>query len=211
MSIFSRAARVRRQTEARLAEHHTQKKDFYVLITIASAIACIGLALNNVSIIIGAMVVAPLITPVFGFSLSLIVLNMMRGLRSLWMLFLGTILALAISVIVGYLMVIIEGPLIALNSEIISRTEPNLLFFLTALLSGMAGAYAYAKPQVLASIAGIAISVAVIPPLAVSGLAIVFQDPAMFNASFLLYLLNLAGISFGAIIMFVSLGFGKDK
>lgn len=210
MSIFSRADRIRKETELRLSEHHTQLTDFYVLITLASAIASVGLALNNISIIIGAMVVAPLITPVFGFSLSLLVFNIKQGLRSLWMLFLGTLLALIISLLVGYFMILIQGSDIAFNSEIVSRTEPNLLFFLTAILSGMAGAYAYSRPQVLASIAGIAISVAVIPPLAVSGLAIGFQNPAMFSSSFMLYLLNLAGISFGAIIMFISLGFGKE-
>ncbi len=94
--------------------------------------------------------------------------------------------------------------------EILSRTHSNLLFFLVALFSGMAGSYAYAKPKVLSSITGIAISVALVPPLAVTGLGIATQQLNLSQESFILYLFNLSGICFGSIIMFLILGFGKD-
>ena len=167
--------------------------------------------LNNSSIVIGAMVVAPLITPVFGLSLSLIVFDLPRFGKSLLMLLLGTVLAIGITIILAYFIQFVEGREIQLNIEMLSRTRPNLLFFLTALFSGMAGAYSYTKPHIMASIAGIAISVAVIPPLAVAGIAIVIGNSLIFFSSFLLYLLNLLGIAFGSIIMFVSLGFGGDE
>tara|TARA_Y100001970_G_C14096411_1_gene782952 strand:- start:318 stop:959 length:642 start_codon:yes stop_codon:yes gene_type:complete len=208
--FISKIARVRKQTEARLAEYKNKKVAFLFLIGVSSAIATLGLVLNNSSIVIGAMVVAPLITPVFGFSLGLIILRIHRIFESLFMLVLGTIVALCVSVLFSRLITLLDSHTLNITSEITARAEPSVLFFIVAILSGLAGAYAYAKPEILASIAGIAIAVAVIPPIAVSGIALVLNEWYLFQSSFLLYSINLLGICFGSLIMFLLLGFGKD-
>lgn len=209
-SFFSSAARVRKKTEERLTQHHTDQKNFYVLIILAGAIATLGLILDAPAIVIGAMVVAPLITPVFGLSLNLLVFNFKQAGISFLMILGGTAVAILASIIMTWFVMFIDGHTIILTSEIISRTQTGILYFIIALLSGVAGAYSYAKPEILASIAGIAISVAVIPPIAVSGIGIATLDLALVESSLSLYLLNLVGISFGSILMFVSLGFGNE-
>ncbi len=208
MAFFSRVSRVRRQTEKRLEEYTGTHANFFILIALAAAIATIGLILDNTAVVIGAMVVAPLVTPVFGFSLSLIVIRFKQTLRSLLMLLLGSLLAIVIGALLTHLVMFIEGDHITLTNEIISRTDANLLYLLVAFFSGIAGAYAYVKPEILASIAGIAISVAVIPPLAVAGIGVGIGEWSLVSSSVLLYIINLAGISFGSIVTFLSFGFG---
>lgn len=211
MSIFtSHTERLRRKTEKKLEEYNRPSINFFVLITLAAALASIGLLLDNPAIIIGAMVVAPLVTPVFGFSLSLIILHIKKAGLSLLSILMGTILAIVMSILIGWLALFIEGKSIIINNEILSRAEPSLLYFLVALFSGIAGAYAYAKPKVVEAVTGIAISVAIIPPLSVIGLGIAMQNWPLTQQSFILYLLNLIGICFGSIIMFLILGFGRD-
>jgi uncharacterized hydrophobic protein (TIGR00271 family) len=211
MVFFSHISLVRRQTEKRLEKYTGTKRSFFILITLASAIATIGLILNNTAIIIGAMVVAPLVTPVFGFSLNLIVLRIRQTIKAILMLSIGTISAILTATLVTLLITFIDGDTITLTTEIISRTDANFLYLLVAFCSGIAGAYAYVKPEILTSVAGIAISVAIIPPLAVAGIGIGLGEWTLVTTSLLLYVINLAGISFGSIITFLSFGFGtKD-
>lgn len=210
MVFLSSANRIRRQTEKRLAHYSRPSVSYFLLIGLAAAIATLGLILDNTGIVIGAMVVAPLITPIFGFSLGLLVFRPKRLAISLYMLFLGTLLAIGVSAVLAWIVSFIEGQNIVLTNEILARTEPHFLYFLVALFSGAAGAYAYSKEEILASIAGIAISVAVIPPLAVTGIGVVLMSATLVSNSLLLFLLNLAGIAFGSIITFVALGFGNN-
>ncbi|MCB9798443.1 TIGR00341 family protein [Candidatus Nomurabacteria bacterium] len=208
-SFFSENNRIRRQAEKKLNEYNRPSMNYFVLIALSAAIATFGLALDNTSIVIGAMVVAPLITPVFAFSLGLILFRMKNVAKSFLSLFFGTLAGLCVSILMAMVVILINGNF-ALGSEVLGRTEPNLLFFLVAFLSGIAGAYAYGRPQVLESITGIAISVAIVPPLAVTGIGIALQNYHLMQTSFLLYAFNLLGIAFGSIVTFVALGFGKD-
>ena len=208
--LTSQTVRLRRRTEARLDEYNKPSQDFFVLISLASSLAVLGLALDNAAIVIGAMVVAPIITPIFGFSLGLIVARAKRVTVSLTTLLLGTLLSIVVTTITGLVVMFVEETGITVTDEILARAEPDLLFFLVAFVSGLIGAYAYARHDVAERIAGIAISVAVIPPLAVVGIGIALQDWTLATQSLWLYAFNLLGICFGSILMFVFLGFGKE-
>jgi len=210
MFFISQAAHLRKKTERQLETHMPPSGSFFLLIALASAIAAIGLLLDDSAIIIGAMVVAPLVTPVFGFSLRILAFKIRLASVSLGFVFIGTILGIFVAAMIGYLVILIEGNTFSVTGEIISRTRPNILYFLVALFSGMAGAYAYSRPKILESITGIAISVAIIPPLAVAGIEVAAGEWSLVTQSLLLYFFNLAGIIFGSIIMFVVLGFGKE-
>lgn len=208
--LTSHTNRLRKKTEKKLDEYSSPSVEFFVLIGLSAALAVAGLALDNTAVVIGAMVVAPLITPIFGFSLGLLVIRVRRITKSLLTTALGSIFAVVSATIVAKIIIALEGTGIVFTNEIVSRTEPNLLFFLVALFSGLAGAYAYAKPKLSERIAGIAIAVALVPPLAVIGIALAQELWSVAYQSMLLYLFNLAGIIFGSIIMFILVGFGKD-
>jgi uncharacterized hydrophobic protein (TIGR00271 family) len=208
--LTSHTLRLREKTERRLETYTRPTKNFFILIALSTAIVVLGLMLNNTAIVIGGMVVAPLITPIFGFSLGLILLKARNLGASLFSIVLGTSLTIVVAALISYLIIVLEGQHFALTAEIMTRTKPDFLFFLVALFSGMAGAYAYTNEEVAERITGIAISVAIIPPLAVAGIGIAMLNFHLIGQGILLYLFNLAGICFGSVIMFMLMGFGKD-
>ncbi len=93
------------------------------------------------------------------------------------------------------------------GSEIIARTAPNLFDLAVALVSGIAGAYAIANESVAKTVAGVAIAVALVPPLCVAGIGLGWADLSMSMNAGLLFLTNLAGIAFGAVITFWIMGY----
>ncbi len=208
--LFSPIARIRHATQKRLLAVTPQTTDFYVLISFSSALATFGLLMDNTSIIIGAMVVAPLVTPIFTASLSILILQGSQLVRALVSILLGSLLAIAIAVVVGVVVQFLAGNEIALTNEILSRSKPDMLYFLVAVISGLVGSYAYARPKILEFVTGVAIAVAIIPPIAVTGIALSLGNIFLFQQSLLLYAFNVCGICLGSMMMFVFLGFGKE-
>ena len=176
--------------------------DFYFFILFSSIIATFGLIINSAAVIIGAMIVAPLMNPILVISMGVVrgELSVIRkGFRELG---LGTLLSL----IVTYL-ALLPIPDVNVSSEILSRTQPNLFDLIIALTAGGAGAYATGKAKMFLSLPGVAIAVALMPPLAVTGIGLYLQNHYIFLGSFLLFLTNLVGINLGAIVIFLMFGF----
>lgn len=209
--IVSKRHRLQLRTQKRLESHSKPSFNFFFLTALSSALAALGLLLDNPSIIIGAMVVAPLTTPMFDLALSAIIFRTKQMLVSLVSSVVGAVLAITTGSIIGFISTFLDGRRPEINIEIASRLEPSLLFFLVAFLSGIAGAYAYSRPKVPETITGIAISVAVIPPLAVTGIGIVMQSSFVIMQSTLLYILNFFGIVLGSILTFILVGIQQEK
>jgi uncharacterized hydrophobic protein (TIGR00271 family) len=175
--------------------------NFFVLIVLSSIIATLGLLLNSAAVVIGAMLVAPLMSPILGFSLGM-VLGDVRLIRlSIEAMFKGVALALVIAVLIG-----IVSPIKDLTQEILIRTQPTLLDLTVALASGMAGAYALSREEVSAALPGVAIAAALMPPLGVAGLGLSLGRPQVAGGAFLLFLANIAAISLAGVIVFILLG-----
>lgn len=176
--------------------------DFFVLIVLASVIAALGLLQNSAAVIIGAMLVAPLMTPILALSLG-VVHGDVRLLRlSLESALKG--ITLAVAVAVG---MVLLAPRSNLTSEMISRAHPTLLDLTVALASGAAGAYAIARKEVAAALPGVAIAAALLPPLCVVGAGIALARPEVAGGAFLLFVTNLIAISLAGAVVFMLLGF----
>jgi len=212
MAIFlSPIARIRHKAQKRLDEVTPQKQDFYILISFSAALATLGLLMDNAAVIIGAMVVAPLVTPLFTFSLSLLTLEIKGLLRALRAILLGTALAIVVGAVIGYVVYIVSDGDTTLTNEMLHRSKPDTLYFLVALISGLAGSFAYARPKIMEFVTGIAIAAAIIPPIAVTGIALSIGNTFLFQQSLLLlYIFNVIGICLGSVLMFIFLGYGKD-
>jgi uncharacterized hydrophobic protein (TIGR00271 family) len=175
--------------------------NYFVLIVLSSIIATLGLLLDSGAVVIGAMLVAPLMSPILAFSLGM-VLGDVRLIRlSIEAVFKGVALALVITVLIGIL-----SPFKGLTGEIMARTQPNLLDLIVALASGMAGAYALARKEVSAALPGVAIAAALMPPLGVAGLGLSLGKAQVAGGAFLLFLANIASISLAGVIVFILLG-----
>ena len=166
--------------------------------------------MDNSAVIIGAMVVAPLVTPLFTFSLSLLIFDMRELFRAFQSIVLGTMLAIIVGACIGFAVHVVYGGDALLTDEIFSRSKPDMLYFLVALMSGLAGAFAYARPKIMEFVTGIAIAAAIIPPIAVTGIALSLGNMFIFQQSLFLYMFNVVGICFGSVVMFILFGFGKE-
>jgi uncharacterized hydrophobic protein (TIGR00271 family) len=175
--------------------------NYFVLTILASLIATMGLLLNSPAVVIGAMLVAPLMSPIMGFSLGVIVGDVRLIRLSVEAVLKGFVLAIIISAFAA-----LFSPFKTLTGEIIARTQPTLLDMAVALASGMAGSYALARKGIGAALPGVAIAAALMPPLSVVGIGLAVGEAQIVAGSLLLFITNIAAISLAGVIIFLMLG-----
>ena len=167
----------------------------------SSLIAAFGLVANSSAVIIGAMLVSPLMTPIFGISLGLVRGNSVLLGRSMRAELTGIALAVAVAALLGFLPLAIET-----TPEMLARTQPHLLDLLVAVLAGIAGTYAVIDERISPSLPGVAIATALAPPLVNAGLCLALGAYEGALGSFLLFLANLFSILLVASLMFIAAG-----
>lgn len=184
-----------------ISDGSTPAPKFYFMVVASVMIAVLGLIGNSPAVIIGAMLVAPLMTPIFGIALSLV-----RGAhkllgRALRAEVMGILLCIGISFIFGLIPMAIEP-----THEMLSRSQPNLLDLMVAVFAGLAGAYAMVDERISPSLPGVAIATAIVPPLANAGLCFAIGEIAYGIGSLLLFLANFFSILIAASIIFAATG-----
>jgi len=175
---------------------------FLVLMILSTLLATTGLFANSTPVIIGAMILAPMMAPIISFSMGIIRSDKILLKRSITTLSIGIFMAILFSCLFTLLL-----PLSEVTPEMQSRIKPNLLDLLVAVFSGIAGAYAYSKEEIAKSLAGVAIAVALVPPLSVTGIGIGLGDYEVIYGAFLLFNTNLVGIAISSALTFIVLGF----
>ena len=197
------AERVETYREVRRGARPTP--DFFIMIGFAAAIASLGLILDSAAVVIGAMVIAPLMTAILGVSLGIV----QGDARLLWQaastVSRGAALAAGLGVLIGLVI-----PLYAPTTEILSRTQPTLVDLVIAILAGAAGAYARCRRNVLGALAGVAVAVAVVPPLAIIGIGLTLGSGVIAGGALLLFLTNLSAIITAGSVVFMLFGFRPD-
>jgi len=199
-------------TEQRIAVYRDIRRNarpnvnYYLLITLSGIIATLGLVMDSPAVVIGAMLVAPLMSPILALSLS-IVLGDARLLRLATQAMLqGTLAAVGISVFLGWV-----SPYNVVTAEMAACTQPTLLDLGVALASGAAAAYAMARAEVSAALPGVAIAVALMPPLSVMGLGLAIGRLDVAGGALLLFLTNLIAITLAGSLVFLGLGFRTGR
>lgn len=171
---------------------------FYSLMGFASVIASFGILTDSTAVVIGAMLIAPLMTPLMGMSLALVSAWTGRLVNSSVVALTGA----AVPIASGLITTAIAGQGVdpAANTQIVSRASPNLLDLAIALAAGAAGAYANSRRDVADSLPGVAVAIALVPPLAVVGVAAQLADWASARGALLLFVTNaLAIVAMGAL------------
>ena len=175
--------------------------DFLALICLSTSIAALGLIQNSGAVVIGAMLVAPLLTPMLGAGLSLVQGNIPLIKDAARSIGLGFLTALVVGFIFGWL-----TPIHVLTPELLGRGSPNILDLIIALLSGAAAAYAVARPNLSGALPGVAIAAALVPPIATSGIALAVGDFSNATGAAALFGLNLVAIILGCSIALYCIG-----
>ena len=170
--------------------------------------ASFGLLTNSSAVIIGSMLIAPLLYPVLSLSLGVIMSDFSLISRSFWTL----AKSLALGVTASFLASLaLSTQFTGITSEIAARAEPSLISMIVAIIAGFAASFALVKPQLNETLPGIAISVSLIPPIAVIGIGIAEFDWNLISGSFLLFAVNTIGIVFASMTTFSLMNFYSQK
>ncbi len=171
-------------------------KIYFVMIILAAVVASIGILYNNVAVVIGSMVIAPLLRPSMALSLGITLADSKLIKNATFFSFLGFLIAFIVGLIFGLLFQVVPG-----SPEILSRTEVNLMFVLLAFSSGIAGSLSVTR-GLSEALVGVMTAVALLPPIVTSGLLL---GAKYFNESIgaiLLFLVNLVCINLAGVLTF---------
>jgi uncharacterized hydrophobic protein (TIGR00271 family) len=168
---------------------------------LASLIAALGMRLNSAPIIIGAMLIAPLMGPLLGTAFGMVSRVERRELMRTTSLLAGSVVGvMAVGVLTE---AFVPSSEIGIASEVLARTAPDLRDFLVALAAGAAGAYAAFQPKVSSSLPGVAVAVALVPPLVAAGITAGDGATSLAVGALTLFAANVVGIGIGAVITMV--------
>lgn len=207
--LHLRVPQLDRETRIAVVEHLQLNSrwsfDFMTLIALSTLIAAFGLIQNSTPVVIGAMLVAPLMTPLLGSGLALVQGNLplMRDcVRAIVYGFLGALL-------VGFFAGFVArglGMLDGLTLELAARGNPSWLDIGVALASGVAASYCIARPGLSSALAGVAIAAALVPPIATVGISLALGEPLNALGAALLFATNVVMIVLGSGVNFFAAG-----
>ncbi len=174
---------------------------FFVLMGFAAAIATWGIIADSTAVVIGAMLIAPLMTPLMGTSLAMTMGWPKRAAFSALVALGGVLLAIGLSIVFGWLYPVEISS--ELNSQVASRVGPTLIDWAIAVFAGGAGAFALSRPDVSDSLPGVAVSIALVPPLTVIGLMVSEGNWSAAGGATLLFVTNMVAILLVGALIFV--------
>lgn len=178
---------------SRLETNSRWNFDFIALLMLSTAIAGLGLALNSTAVVIGAMLVAPLMTPIIGASLGLVQGNFKLMQVASKAIILGFFTAMLIGVVIGLF------DQTEMNSELNGRAiGPGIKDLLVGLFSGLAAAYCTGRTNLSAALPGVAIAAALVPPIATTGICMSIGLWAEAGGAAALFGINVLTIIIGA-------------
>ncbi|GAA1993923.1 TIGR00341 family protein [Microbacterium pumilum] len=186
----------------------SKRTGFLIMLTLAGTIAIAGVLTDSTATVIGAMIIAPLGTPILGIALGIVTGHLSLVIRSiLWVLS-----GLVIVVVLGlFFTIFVSTPeSLETNSQVIGRTSPSLMDLVAALATGFAGGFAMSRKDLSAVLPGVAIAISLVPPLGVVGVCAgqgLWQDA--FGA-LILFLSNVVALVIAGTIVFTMGGYARD-
>lgn len=191
----------RREIYEDVADMSQPGGSFYIMVALSTVIAAYGLLIDSAAVVVGAMLVAPLMGPIFGIALALASGSRRLLWSSLQSEIFGIVIAIGVGVVIGL------APFrMPIGAEWLVRTQPTLYDLAIALASGLAGAYALVDERMSPALPGVAISVAVLPPLAACGLAASAGRWDMAGGALMLFIANFFAIQIAAAVVFSIFG-----
>jgi uncharacterized hydrophobic protein (TIGR00271 family) len=184
--------------------------DYFFLVVLSGAIATLGLINDSPAVIIGAMLVAPLMSPILGVGLGSITADAKLARDSASALARGAVISIILSALLTLSNVYLPfvPSLLDIPHEVLIRTQPTPNDLIIALAGGLAAAYSLAQPHLSAALPGVAIATALMPPLSTIGIGIALGRWEIAGGAALLFLTNAVTIAFAATLVFFLEGFG---
>lgn len=175
---------------------------FWLLLVLSAIIAATGVIADSIATVIGAMIVAPLMVPILGTVVAVVLGDRHHATRSITLVATGAISVIAIAFGLGLL---IDTPIVAAtNDQVAARVSPRLVDLLGALATGAVGAVAMARDDIADTLPGVAIAISLVPPLSVIGLTAESEAYSQALGAALLFVTNVSAIlAAGLVVMAV--------
>lgn len=200
----------------KIIAHAAPRQDFFLMLTLSVSMAVFGVLLGSTVILIGSMLIAPLLFPLLSLSLGIIVSDQKLIAQASYTIAKSLGLALAAGFAIGLVFggsvgAMTDGGVETFALYVTVGGASSLMYAVVAAIAGFAAAFAMTKPHLNESLPGVAIAVALVPPLAFAGIGLSFFDWAVVSNSLLLFLVNVIGIMFSAMIVFSMFRFAVKK
>ena len=196
-------ASVLRQTQA---SYSSLTRNFVIVLSLASLIASLGLISDSTVVIVGAMLIAPLMKPILASAYGLVISDGRLFFRALLTLCTGIVITIVISASVETVFQLRDA-----TNEIIARVRPSMVDLAIAIAAGIAAAMASVRKNVADTLPGVAIAVALVPPLCVTGIGISLKAWDVALGSFMRFATNLVAIVLCATIVFLIYSHGSIR
>lgn len=183
-------------TYKKIRENASFSWSYFLMNILATIIASYGLLANSPAVVIGAMIIAMLLDPIIGMGLALADNDHILFRTGISTLIKGVIGIVATAFIIGH----IHGN-VSLTNEILARTAPNIFDLMIGLAGGAAAAYTIISPRLNTGIVGVAISTALVPPLASASILLSRGEITLSMGAFLLAFINMVAIQFAASVI----------
>src|SRR5690349_18158888 len=170
----------------RSGDAQAKQSAFWTMLVLSAVIASAGVLADSTATVIGAMIIAPLSTPIMGIALNIV---RRRQTGAGWIVARGV--ALVVAVGAAFSVFLPHSYVLLANAQISGRTSPGIFDMIAALATGLAGSVALARRDVAAILPGVAIAISLVPPLAVVGVCLGQGDPRLALGAALLFLSNL--------------------
>lgn len=182
--------------------------NFFALLLSATVIATYGVLSNSTATVIGAMIVAPLMTPIMATAAGVVMGSARRVGRAMALVLAGIVTVILASYLLAWAVPQVTVSFTS-NGEITSRINPGLLALLTALGAGAAGAFITSRAEISDSMGGVAIAISLVPPLCVVGISLSKGQFEAAGGALLLFMTNFLAILLAGGLVLLALGLGR--
>ncbi len=185
-----------------------KRTGFLIMLTLAGMIAIAGVLADSTATVIGAMIIAPLGTPILGIALGIVTGHLSLVIRSILWVLSGLVIVVALGLLFSLFVATPES--LATNSQVVGRTSPSLMDLVAALATGFAGGFAMCRKDLSAVLPGVAIAISLVPPLGVVGVCAgqgLWGDAL---GALILFLSNVVALVIAGTIVFTLGGYARD-
>lgn len=198
-----------RSTLMRVDDPLRQYSSFFLRLLAATVVATAGIASDSATTIIGAMLIAPLMSPMLGCALATAMGRPRAALRTLALVAGGMALVVVVSIGVTALLPVAAD--METNSQVLARTSPRLVDLVIALAAGFMAALASMRADIPDAVPGVAISASIVPPLCVVGAGLYEGAPAASLGALTLFVTNFLAIQVMGGLVYLLMGLGSRR
>ena len=175
-------------------------RNYILLVVLSTIVAALGMLENNVAVVIGAMVIAPLLGPNIALALGTVLGDGRLIFRAVLTFLAGVLVALFVAFLLAYIY-----PFVPLSDELLARTSFNYGAIALALASGAAAALSMTS-GLSSVLVGVMVAVAILPPAAAVGITLGYQAYSLSFGALTLLAINIVCINLSAVIVFLAKG-----